>query len=88
VLIETPQIRLTGVGIPLNELIEKSGLELKPKPRYYQGLTVGGRKRADWARAPGGPIRVVEDNIPPLLHVCPFSEPLPKRDRIANIYLL
>jgi hypothetical protein len=69
------QIRLTGVGIPLNELIKTSGVELKTKPRYYQGLSVGGKKRADWAQAPGENIQVVEESSPPLLQVWtqPFS---------------
>ena len=60
-------IRLTGVGIPLNELIKTSGIELKTKPRYYQGLSVGGKKRADWAQAPGTEVKVIEERIPPLL---------------------
>jgi ankyrin repeat protein len=60
-------IKLTGVGIPLNELIKKSGIELKTKPRYYQGLTVGGKKRADWAKAPGSGGQVFEEKVPPLL---------------------
>jgi ankyrin repeat protein len=60
-------IKTTGVGIPLNKLIEKSGVEIKEKPKYYQGLSVGGKKRADWAQAPGGNVTVVEERIPPLL---------------------
>ena len=60
-------IKSTGAGIPLNALIKKSGIEIKTKPRYYQGLTVGGKKRADWAQAPGGDVQVVEEKIPPLL---------------------
>ena len=60
-------IKTTGVGIPLNELIKKSGIELKSKPKYYQGLTVGGRKRADWAQAPDSQVHVVEERIPPVL---------------------
>ncbi|KAK0126771.1 hypothetical protein ONS95_008352 [Cadophora gregata] len=60
-------IKATGVGIPLNALIKKSGIEIKTKPRYYQGLSVGGKKRADWAQAPGGDVHVVEERIPPLL---------------------
>jgi hypothetical protein len=55
------------VGIPLNELVQKSGVEIKTKPRYYQGLSVGGKKRADWAQAPGGNQQVIEEKIPPLL---------------------
>jgi hypothetical protein len=42
-------------------------MEVKTKPRYYQGLSVGGKKRADWAQAPGQNIYVVEEKIPPLL---------------------
>jgi ankyrin repeat protein len=60
-------IKTTGAGIPLNELIIKSGIEPKTKPKYYQGLTVGGRKRADWARAPNSQIQVVEERITPAL---------------------
>ena len=38
-------IKRTGAGIPLDHLIKKSGVEIKRKPRYYQGLTVYGKKR-------------------------------------------
>jgi hypothetical protein len=38
-------IRRTGVGIPLDHLVKKSGVEVKEKPRFYQGLTVYGKKR-------------------------------------------
>jgi hypothetical protein len=44
----------TGAGIPLEELVKKSGVEMKEKPAYYQGLTVYGRKRTDWAAAGHG----------------------------------
>lgn len=40
---------------------------MKTKPRYYQGLSVGGKKRADWAQAPGDNHYVVEEKIPPIL---------------------
>jgi len=60
-------VQATGVGIPLNDLIKKSGVEIKTKPKYYQGLSVGGKKRADWAQAPGGNVKVIEEKIPPLL---------------------
>ncbi|TRX88447.1 hypothetical protein FHL15_010637 [Xylaria flabelliformis] len=61
-------IRRTGAGIPLEDLVKKSGTEMKVKPRYYQGLTVYGKKRADWARA--GRNLVVKSTgtkVPPLL---------------------
>ena len=38
-------IKRTGAGIPLDHLVKKSGVEIKQKPRYYQGLTVYGKKR-------------------------------------------
>ncbi|EMT61947.1 hypothetical protein FOC4_g10015021 [Fusarium odoratissimum] len=62
-------IKRTGAGIPLDHLVKKSGVELKRKPRYYQGLTVYGRKRKDWANAGRG--MVIKSSglrTPPLLH--------------------
>ncbi|KAK4105306.1 ankyrin [Parathielavia hyrcaniae] len=44
-------IKRTGAGLPLEHLVKDSGVELKEKPRYYQGLTVYGKKRNDWANA-------------------------------------
>lgn len=38
-------IKQTGAGIPLDSLVKKSGVQIKQKPRYYQGLTVYGKKR-------------------------------------------
>lgn len=66
-------IKASGVGIPLNDLIKKSGIELKSKPKYYQGLSVGGKKRADWAQAPGETNYVVEETTPPLLQSAKFG---------------
>lgn len=40
-------IKRTGAGLPLEHLVQDSGIELKEKPRYYQGLTVYGKKRYD-----------------------------------------
>lgn len=50
----TEIIRRTGAGLPLDQLVKSSGLELAQKPRYYQGLTVYGKKREDWADAQRG----------------------------------
>ncbi|KAF5656927.1 ankyrin repeat protein [Fusarium heterosporum] len=62
-------IKRTGAGIPLDHLVKKSGVEVKRKPRYYQGLTVYGRKRKDWATAGRGMvIRSTGLKTPPLLH--------------------
>lgn len=44
-------IKWAGAGLPLEALVKKTGVELKEKPKYYQGLTVYGKKRKDWATA-------------------------------------
>ncbi|KAM0251165.1 hypothetical protein ACHAP5_001762 [Fusarium lateritium] len=62
-------IKRTGAGIPLEHLVKKSGVELKRRPRYYQGLTVYGKKRKDWATAGRGMvIKSTGLRTPPLLH--------------------
>lgn len=38
-------IRRTGAGIPLDALVKESGVEVTTKPKYYQGLSVYGKKR-------------------------------------------
>lgn len=44
-------IKRTGAGMPIDEFVEKSGVKLAERPEFYQGLTIRGKKRADWARA-------------------------------------
>ena len=44
-------IRHCGCGIPFDELVKKSGVKSTQKPKYYQGLSVYGKKRSDWAAA-------------------------------------
>ncbi|KAL4918997.1 hypothetical protein BDW62DRAFT_56761 [Aspergillus aurantiobrunneus] len=61
-------IKRTGAGLPIDKLAESSGVETKEKPKYYQGLSVHGKKRADWAAAGGGmPVAQAMDMSPPLL---------------------
>ncbi|KAI1375583.1 ankyrin [Hypoxylon crocopeplum] len=61
-------IKRTGAGIPIEHLVKKSGTELRVKPRYYQGLSVYGKKRADWAKAGRNlVVKATGSNIPPLL---------------------
>ena len=43
-------IRRAGAGIPLEELAERNGPDKQTMSRGYQGLTVYGKKRKDWAR--------------------------------------
>ncbi|OAL28853.1 hypothetical protein AYO20_09333 [Fonsecaea nubica] len=44
-------IKSTGFGFPLQKVFQKSGIQLDEKPEYYQGLSVYGKKRQDWAEA-------------------------------------
>ncbi|OHE91823.1 hypothetical protein CORC01_12897 [Colletotrichum orchidophilum] len=61
-------IRRTGAGIPLDDLVKKSGVEMKRKPKYYQGLSVYGKKRKDWATAGRNMVvRSTGVKTPPLL---------------------
>ncbi|KAM4059065.1 ankyrin repeats (3 copies) domain-containing protein [Hirsutella rhossiliensis] len=62
-------IKSAGAGIPLDDLVKKSGVEIKQKPRYYQGLTVYGVKRRSWATA-GRNMATGTTGLktPPLLH--------------------
>ncbi|KAF4971655.1 hypothetical protein FZEAL_9782 [Fusarium zealandicum] len=62
-------IKRTGAGIPLDHLVKKSGVEVKKKPRYYQGLTVYGKKRNDWATAGRNlVVRTPGTKTPPILY--------------------
>jgi ankyrin repeat protein len=47
-------IKSTGFGFPLQKVFQNSGIKLDEKPKYYQGLSVHGRKRQDWAEASRG----------------------------------
>jgi ankyrin repeat protein len=63
-------IAATGANIPLQKLVDTSGVTVQEKPRYYQGLSVYGRKRKDWADEGRGITRApVEEEHPPLLSV-------------------
>ena len=63
-------IKSTGAAIPLQKLVKTSGVEITEKPKYYQGLSVYGRKRKDWADAGRGVMHnVVENEHPPIFSV-------------------
>lgn len=69
-------IKRTGVGLPLDELVQKSGIEVKQKPKYYQGLSIHGKKRADWAAAGRGTSVPTPDTIDPPLLIAAHSSNL------------
>ncbi|THV45654.1 hypothetical protein BGAL_0464g00050 [Botrytis galanthina] len=62
-------IKYCGSGVPFGKLVSSSGVELKTKPRYYEGLSIGGKKRKDWARPPTHvqDFDYFEGRFPPLL---------------------
>jgi len=64
----------TGYGIPLDELAKKSGVGIEERPKHYQGLSVHGQKRADWANS-GREMQTqsVRAQHPPLLHAARFG---------------
>jgi ankyrin repeat protein len=62
-------VKRTGAGIPLDDLVKKNGIEIAKKPKYYQGLSVYGKKRADWAAAGRDThYQAPREEHPPLLH--------------------
>ena len=50
-------IRLTGIGLPLDDLAQKSGIKETEKPKYYQGLLIYGQHKKEWAQEGGGRYR-------------------------------
>ncbi|OQV00178.1 Ankyrin repeat-containing protein [Cladophialophora immunda] len=58
-------IKSTGFGFPLQKVFQKSGIQLDEKPKYYQGLSVYGKKRQDWAEAGrrGYNVKQVESDV-------------------------
>ncbi|KAF2109716.1 hypothetical protein BDV96DRAFT_502176 [Lophiotrema nucula] len=61
-------IKHSGAGMELESLVKKSGVKYVEKPKYYQGLSVHGKKRSDWINAARGTYQQnVTDTSPPLL---------------------
>ncbi|KAK4993009.1 hypothetical protein LTR50_000715 [Elasticomyces elasticus] len=61
-------IKRTGAGMPLEILIKEAGVDIKEKPRYYQGLSIHGKKRKDWAQAGRKAVQHTKHADPPLLY--------------------
>ncbi|KAF7508657.1 hypothetical protein GJ744_009049 [Endocarpon pusillum] len=60
----------TGACLPLQKLVDTSGVVIQEKPKYYQGLSVYGKKRKDWAEWGRGLMRApLKEAVPPLLSV-------------------
>jgi hypothetical protein len=64
----TELIKRTGVGLPVDALVKNSGVEVKQKPKTYQGLSIRGKKRGDWvAQSRGIREETPRESHPPLL---------------------
>ncbi|PYH47148.1 ankyrin repeat protein [Aspergillus saccharolyticus JOP 1030-1] len=44
-------IRHTGANLPIETMLRSCGISNTEKSKYYQGLSIHGKKRADWAAA-------------------------------------
>ena len=67
------------IGVPLSDLVKTSGVVIsEEKPKYYQGLNIGGKKNKDWADAANpnggsGYSRDLSKDSPPLLKAAKFG---------------
>ncbi|KAK4999248.1 hypothetical protein LTR66_001674 [Elasticomyces elasticus] len=61
-------IKRTGAGMPLETLIKAAGVDIKEKPKFYQGLSIHGKKRKDWAQAGRKAVQHTKHADPPLLY--------------------
>ncbi|OAG06714.1 ankyrin [Paraphaeosphaeria sporulosa] len=61
-------IKHAGAGIELESFVKNSGVKYREKPKFYQGLSVHGKKRPAWINAARGTYsQGVSDSVPPLL---------------------
>lgn len=62
-------IKIAGAEFPLDALVKQSGVQEEEKPKYYQGLSIGGKKMTNWARERGGGNyeQALGKSTPPLL---------------------
>ena len=61
-------ITIIGAELPLDAFVKQSGVQDEQKPRYYQGLSIGGKKMTRWARERSGVFEQrTGESVPPLL---------------------
>ncbi|KAL8731242.1 MAG: hypothetical protein Q9181_004356 [Wetmoreana brouardii] len=62
-------IRFLGAELPLDALIQTSEVDSTETPKYYQGLSIGGKKMTAWAKEHGGGVdrASLTKSTPPLL---------------------
>lgn len=61
-------VKIGGAELPLDSMVKRSGVEAMEKPKYYPGLSIGGRKMTKWAQPRGGNgYNIPNDTTSPLL---------------------
>ena len=61
-------IKIEGAELPLDAFVKQSGIQDEQKPKYYQGLSIGGKKMTSWARERSGDYQQrMGESVPPLL---------------------
>lgn len=62
-------VKIAGAELPIEALVKQSGVKESDRPKYYPGLSIGGKKMTKWAQEGGGrwSSNIPNDAIPPLL---------------------
>lgn len=65
----TEMVRIAGAELPIEALVKQSSVKESDRPKYYPGLSIGGKKMTKWAQEGGGrgTGNLPKDAIPPLL---------------------
>lgn len=71
----TEMVRIAGAELPIEALVKQSGVKESERPKYYPGLSIGGKKMTKWAQEGGGrgSSNIPNDAIPPLLQTAYYG---------------
>lgn len=62
-------VKIAGAELPIEALVKQSGVKESERPKYYPGLSIGGKKMTKWAQEGGGrwSSNISNDAMAPLL---------------------
>lgn len=62
-------VSIVGAELPIEALVKQSGIKESERPKYYPGLSIGGKRMTRWAKEGGGrwSSDIHNDAIPPLI---------------------
>lgn len=62
-------VKIAGAELPIEALVKQSGVKESERPKYYPGLSIGGKKMTKWAQEGGGrwSSNIPNDAMAPLL---------------------